>query len=221
MNLILEVISNGGVFFAGLGFLVTVACFLVVVWMIAVSVRDAIKRRLTPRIPAPKPMPPLDQRVLDTSRPRVDPDRMAAVMQRVGEGIHAAAQARTEPTPEDIRQLHEGIERLCRDAGSDTTDHWLRRTAMHATLLNDKLDDHLMRILSVVNPDQVRSERDALDATVHLLMLDADPRTPQTRNVSRQMWHLFDLGLVQRRGIEWSRTTAGDEYLTRRAGGAS
>lgn len=74
------------------------------------------------------------------------------------------------------------------------------------------LDDHLLRLLAVVTPDQVRSGYDArtADVTLHV--------DGKSRSITRQVWHLHDLGLVERDGIAWSRTEAGDTYLTQHGG---
>lgn len=81
-----------------------------------------------------------------------------------------------------------------------------------STLLAHTLDDHLLRLLAAVTPDRVRSGFDARTAGVTLHM------DGKSRNVTRQIWHLHDLGLVERDGTAWSRTAAGSTYLAQHGG---
>lgn len=92
---------------------------------------------------------------------------------------------------------------------------------MPSTTLLDQLDDHLIRLLAVVDPDRVRSERPSDTAPIRMRRPNGSPHLPSTWLVTRQVRHLRGLGLVRRSGDAWSRTAAGDAYLAQHAGRAS
>lgn len=83
---------------------------------------------------------------------------------------------------------------------------------MHgSTLLTPTLDDHLLRVLSVVTPDRIRDNGAGIT-------IAAGPGTARDHNVTRQVRHLYELGLVERGATGWCRTEAGDTYLTQHGG---
>ena len=84
---------------------------------------------------------------------------------------------------------------------------------MTTTLITRTLDDHLLRLLTVIGPDRIRDN----GASITLI---AGPGTTRDHDVTRQVWHLHDLGLAEQNGATWSRTAAGDSYLTQHSGGA-